>query len=108
MLSDRKPRRQTFLRAWRKYRGMTQDQVAEILEMDRSTISKIENGVLPYDQDFLERTSLVYLCEPEDLISIDPLKPDTPRLVSSRMKHATPAQQKQIVELVNVLLGKAS
>lgn len=47
-------RRRTFIAAWREFRGMTQEQLAEELDTTKATISRIEGGVSPYSQDFLE------------------------------------------------------
>lgn len=35
-----------FLRAWRNARGITQQEVADGIEVNRSTISKLENGYI--------------------------------------------------------------
>lgn len=42
----------------RKQRGYTQEQLASMMEISRSTISKIENGQLNLSIDYLERFSL--------------------------------------------------
>lgn len=44
-----------FLREWRKYRGMTQDQLADRVGIERSAISKIEAGEKPLMQNRLEK-----------------------------------------------------
>lgn len=105
----RPPRtRQThFLRQWRKYRGLTQEEVGERIEVNASTLSRVERGEIPYDQDLLERLALVYLCEPADLLSIDPLKPDPPKLVYDRLRSAPDAIRDQALAVLNALL-KAS
>lgn len=101
----RASRRPTFLRNWRVFRKLTQQQAAERLEIaDYTTIGRIERGVLPYNQDFLECAALAYGCDVEDLLSIDPLKPDGPKLIYSKMRGASPEMQKRIVEVVEALL----
>lgn len=107
----KKPQRErlrTFLREWRLFRDMNQDDVAEKLEIDRSTISRIERAESPYDQDILERFALVYGCDPEDLLSIDPTRPDPPRLIYSKLRAATPAQQQMALDLIDAMLKQAS
>lgn len=42
----------------RKQRGYTQEQLASMMGISRSTISKIENGQLNLSIDYLERFSL--------------------------------------------------
>lgn len=99
-----RPRQRTFLKEWREHRQLNQQEVADKLEVDRSTISRIERGESPYDQDILERLALAYGCDPEDLISIDPLKPDGPKLIYSKLRAASPEMQKRAEALIEALL----
>lgn len=105
MKTTRKP---TFFREWRKFRKLTQIEAADLLEVDQSTISRLERREIPYDQDILERMALVYGChEPYDLLSINPLKPDKPRLVYDALKNAPEPVQEQALAILNAFL-KAS
>lgn len=61
-----------FIKAWRLHRGLTQEQLAERVGIDKSYLSKIENGRKRYDQPFLEAASEVLNCSPADLIDRDP------------------------------------
>ena len=63
-----------FIRAWRKFRGLTQEQVSARIEMSRENYSKIERGVIPYNQDVLEQLADRLMCEPWDLLNRDPSK----------------------------------
>ena len=74
-MSTKKPLHRHFIREWRKYRGLTQEQLAGRLEVDRTTISKIESGKQEYSQGFLEATAYALRCEPADLIMRDPTAP---------------------------------
>jgi len=47
-------RRRTFIREWRKFRRLTQDQLAEPLGITGATVSRIENREIGYGQDLLE------------------------------------------------------
>jgi transcriptional regulator with XRE-family HTH domain len=64
-----------FLLQWRNHRGLTQEQLAERIEMSRENYSKIERGLVPYNQDFLEAVAEALACEPADLIMRDPSSP---------------------------------
>lgn len=69
-----KPRpapRQHF-RAWRKHRGLTQDQLAERIGINRSYLTKIERGDRRWDQHFLEAAAPALDCTVEDLLVRDP------------------------------------
>lgn len=73
-----KPKRQlgrTFLRQWREYRMLTQEQAAERLNVSRTLLSKIENAKSPYTQGFMEAAAEAYRCEVADLIMRDPNSP---------------------------------
>lgn len=65
-----------FIRAWRKARGLTQQQLADQVGIDRSYLSNIETGRRRYDQPFLEAAAARLRCTPADLISRDPANGD--------------------------------
>lgn len=64
-----------YIKEWRRYRGLTQEQLAARLEVDRTTVSKIEGGKQEYSQGFLEATAQALRCEPADLIMRNPTQP---------------------------------
>lgn len=64
-----------FIKEWRRYRGLTQEQLAARLEIDRTTVSKIESGKQEYSQGFLEAAAYAMRCEPADLIMRNPSQP---------------------------------
>lgn len=97
-------RQKTFLREWREYFGINQDEAAARVEIDRTTLSKIERGILPYNQDFLERLAIAYGCEPHDFLETNPLAPDQPRLVWDALKKASPEKQAEAWRIVEALL----
>ena len=75
----RQPRKQwkpTYLRAWRLYRKMTQEQAAPLLEVDYTTLGKIERGRVPYSQPLLEAAASLYRCTTGDLLGADPFEND--------------------------------
>lgn len=105
-LNKPRPRRRTFLREWREHRTLTQEQAAERLDIDQSTLSRIERGVTPYDQDFLEKAAFSYQCEPQDLIMRNPLNPDAVWSITDNLKRATPAERDQAAAIIAALLRK--
>lgn len=105
-----KPKRKRdrhFIREWRIFREKNQSDIAEALDVNQSSISNLENGKTPYDQDVLERLAIYFGCDPQDLISINPLAPDAPRLVYSKVRSASPEKQREILAVVEAML-KAS
>jgi transcriptional regulator with XRE-family HTH domain len=82
-------RRRHFIREWRETRGLTQEQVADRIGISATNLGRIENGKVPYNQDFLEEAAVALSCEPWDLLNRDPSK------------------QGDVVDLVRRLDGKA-
>ncbi len=98
-LDRAKTRKKTFLRQWRKKRNMSQADAAERLEIEQGTLSKIERGLLPYNQDFLEAAALIYGAhEPSDLLSIDPTEPRETDVVRL-LRRASP-EARRIIETI--------
>lgn len=64
--------RRTFLREWREFRSLSQEKAADRLNIDRTTLSKIERALVPYNQVLLENAAEAYGCEPADLLMRDP------------------------------------
>jgi transcriptional regulator with XRE-family HTH domain len=75
-MAKKRRRRPTFIRAWRKFRGLTQDELAEKLDLTQATIARIERGDISYTQPVLEALADALHCEPADLIMRDPGKPN--------------------------------
>ena len=93
--------RKTYLREWRGKKGKTLVQVAEFLHMSHGNLSKIERGLVPYNQELLEALADLYDCDPVDLLIRDPSEPTN---IWSIWDRALPAQRRQIVEIAETLL----
>jgi transcriptional regulator with XRE-family HTH domain len=65
-------RRRHFVREWRKFRGLTQEKLAEKLNTTKANISRIENLHQGYTQDFLEACAEVLKVEPAALLTRNP------------------------------------
>lgn len=74
----RKTKQSTYqpahIRAWREYRGLTQEKLAERVETTPATISRLENGKQPYSQELLEALADALRCKAADLIARPPHK----------------------------------
>lgn len=62
-----------FLHEWRKYRGLTQDELAEMAGLTSGAISQLENGIFAYKQPTLEALADALECQPGDILSVNPL-----------------------------------
>lgn len=94
------PKQAHFIREWRKFRGLNQEQLAERIGIDRGYLSKIESGKRRYDQPFLEAAAEVLRCEPADLIVRDPSDPDG---IWSIWDALSAPQRTQLVEIGKTL-----
>lgn len=105
-----KPRRRpTFIRSWRKLRGLTLLQLSDRLETLHSIqisdgqLSRIERGESPYGQDLLEAIADVLRCDVPDLLVRDPSRSDGIWSVWDTVRQMTPQQTTQLVEMAKVL-----
>lgn len=89
--------RRHFLREWREFRQLTQETAAERLGMDRSNLSRIERGAVPYSQALLENAASAYSCEPWDLLNVNPLKEREVVDLTAILRQATPEQRAEII-----------
>ena len=64
----------TFIRDWRKARGMTMVELAEKAGMHQGHLSKLERGLMPYTQQTLERVADALRVTPGALIDTAPPK----------------------------------
>jgi len=59
-------------RAWRKFRRLTQQQLADRVDMSASSISQIESGEQGFSDVTLRSLAHALDCQPGDLLSRDP------------------------------------
>lgn len=103
---QKRERQRHFIREWRKFRGKTQEDAAEFLGADQSTVSNLERGKTPYDQDVLERLAVFYGCDPEDLLSNNPFSTDLLKVVWSDLEKAPSNVKAQALGYIEALLKK--
>ncbi len=71
------PRRQHFIAQWRRWRGLSQEALAEKLGTTAASLSRIEAGKVPYGQDFLEACAEALDCGLGDLLEHNPESADS-------------------------------
>ncbi len=89
-----------FIREWRLFRQYTQDQLAEMIDMSRAYLSKIESGKRRYDQGFLEAAAKALRCKPADLIMRDPHDPEG---IWSVWDSLLPVERRQVIEVAKAI-----
>jgi transcriptional regulator with XRE-family HTH domain len=94
-----------FIRAWRKYRRLTQEQLAERIEMTSGAISQLENGIINYTQPTLEAIAYALNCEPGDLLSRDPRTDDAVHDLRSILAKASATDQQKALRIIREMLG---
>ncbi len=94
--------RPTFIRQWRQHRGYSLDQLAERVPMDKGNLSKIERGILPYNQDLLERLADALMTDPASLIMRDPSQSGA---IWTLWERATVGERAQIESVVEALIA---
>lgn len=93
-----RPRQKTYLRAWRKFRKLSQEKASGLIGNDRSTLSKIEAGKVPYDQILLEAAADAYGCTPADLLMRDPAS--IPSVIFDEISKLPKEHQTHVMEIV--------
>lgn len=104
---------QTYLKHWRKHRGLTQDEVLNrlaVFDDDKlpqtgASLSRIENGKQIYTQRTLEALAEVYQCEPHDLLGRNPEKEGQ---VIDMLARLSESQMRQIGVIIEALVRDAS
>jgi transcriptional regulator with XRE-family HTH domain len=97
-------RRHHYFREWRKHRRLTQAQAAERAGVDQSTLSRLENAKIQYEERTLEALSFAYDCEPHELLTVNPTKDGDVIDISDLLKSADESQRRQAKALIEALL----
>lgn len=99
-----KPRQ--FFAAWRKKRGLSQEQLAERIGKSRGLISQLESGSTSYTAETLEALAYALMCEPWDLLNVDPSKEGQVVDILDLLREASPEQRAQALGYVQGLVRR--
>lgn len=94
--------RPTFIRQWRLYRGYSLDKLAQMVPMDKSNLSKVERGILPYNQEMLERLADALMTDVASLLIRDPTRPQA---IWTIWEQASPGEKAQIESVAEALIS---
>lgn len=97
-----KPRH--YVKEWRKYRGLTQEQLAERIGKTHGAISQLETGKIDYTQGMIEALAEALRCEPGDLLSRNPTKEGAVVDLLRIMQGASEHEQDRIIRIARELL----
>jgi len=98
-------RRRHFIKEWRDYRELTQEQLADRLSMSAASLSRIESYKQPYTQDFLEACADALRTDAASLIMRNPTDDDA---IWSLWDAAKPGQRDLILDLARSVVKKAA
>ena len=96
--------RRLFLKEWRAYRGLTQEQLASRVDMSVSNISQLENGKQGYSTEGLHALAEALNCDPGHLLMVDPIRNDA---IWSIWERASEAERSQILAVSREIVRKA-
>jgi transcriptional regulator with XRE-family HTH domain len=94
-------RRRIFLKQWREYRDLTQEQLAERVGWSVGNVSQLERGLQGYSQEGLEALADALQCDPGQLLTVDPTGDDA---IWSIWEKAKPGERQMIVELAKTVV----
>jgi transcriptional regulator with XRE-family HTH domain len=91
------------LQEFRKKLGLTQDQIATFLEVDRSLIAHYENGSREVSYPHLKKLSHLFNVEVEDLLEVDSAKREANFAFAFRSEGLDSTDLKSISEFQRVV-----
>lgn len=97
------PLNKTFLREWRKERGLTIEQLAERSGLSIATISDIETGRVAYTQHSLERLAKALNVAIGLILSCNPTNEHDPWRIVEKFSQLDETRRIQLADLVKVL-----
>ena len=93
-----------YIRAWREHRNLTQQQLADRMQTTRETVSRVENGLVPYNQDFIEVCANALNCSPSDLLDHNPQLENAVSELHRIVMEASTDDQRRILAVAKTLL----
>lgn len=98
------PKPKYFFREWRKFRGFTQEELAEAIGVTPPSISQLERGLQGWTDSTLESLAIALSCNPGDLLMRNPLDTDAPWSLQDQLMKAEPAKKREIFAVIETML----
>ncbi len=96
-------RNRHFLSAWRRYRALSQEQLAERVGLSKASVSRIESGKTPYTQDVLETIAIVLDTDPASLLAQDPIDEDGVWVLVEHLRRLAPSARRRALAVLDAL-----
>ena len=98
-----RPWRRHFIKEWRQFRKLTQEQLAERTGMSANNVSQLENYRQGYSAEGLAAIAEALNCEPGHLLMVDPTKDGA---IWSLWEKAKPGERSQIIAVAEAIVRK--
>ena len=103
-----KPQRpRHFIKEWREYRGLSQEQLAERVGKTRGLIGQIETYKTSYTAS-IEAIADALNCTPDDLRRVNPFKEGKVIDIMDLLRQATPDQRERVLGFVQAVVQKSN
>lgn len=89
-----------YLKQWREYRGLTQEQLAHRVGKTQGLISQLEQGSTQYTEEMLHTLAHALNCQPADLLMRNPADTEAPWSIWETLP---PVQRLQAIEIMKAL-----
>jgi transcriptional regulator with XRE-family HTH domain len=99
-MAPKRAYRRTFIKQWRKHRGLTLETLGERIDMTASHLSMLENGKRAYTQETLEALADALQTDVASLLMRNPTDPDA---IWSIWDHAKPGERRLIVDIAKTV-----
>jgi len=93
-----------FIREWRKHRGYSQEELAELVGVSTSSISQLETYKQGFTDTTLQALADALACQPGDLLMRNPLDDDAPWSIWDTVKKAAPQKRAEIIAVIETML----
>jgi transcriptional regulator with XRE-family HTH domain len=93
----------TFIREWRKHRGLTLERLADRVGLTPSALSMLERGQRGYSQETLEQLAEALGTEPASLLMRNPGDPEA---IWTIWEKINPAQREQAARVLEAFVSK--
>lgn len=94
-----------YVKEWRTYRQLTQDQLADRVDKSRGLIAQIEGGLTGLTDEMMFALAEAMSCEPWDIWRVNPLKDGIVVDITDALRGESPEIQAEALGFVRGLVS---
>jgi transcriptional regulator with XRE-family HTH domain len=106
-MNENEPIVRSFLKQWRTFRDLTQEQLAEMVGLTAPAISQLETGVQWFSAKSLAHLCKALQCTPADLLGYDPSRPDSFWPLFQAAERLEGRERQRIHAIMSVVIDQA-